>query len=76
MSPGRRRSSTSARLPGADPMWHITRKPLPAISAARRARRRGSTPFCPTTLSVIRTLTPSTTSGFSANARAQASMLA
>ena len=50
--------------------------PLPAISAARIARRRGSSPFCPTTESVIRTFTPSTASGFSETTLAQPSTLA
>src|SRR5216683_4838922 len=76
MSPGRSRSSRSERLPGADPMWHITRNCLPAISAARMARRSGSRPFCPTTESVMRTFTPSARSAFSATALAQASTLA
>jgi hypothetical protein len=57
-------------------MWHITRNCFPAISAARMARCNGSMPLPPTTESVMRTLTPSVRSAFSATTLAQASTLA
>ena len=52
-------------------MWHITRAQGPASSAARIARRRGSSPFTPTTFTLSRTFTPRQNSGFAATARAQ-----
>ena len=60
---------SSARSPGASPIWHMTRAQGPASSAARIARRRGSRPFTPTTLTLSRTLTPRQNSGLAATAR-------
>ena len=75
MSPGRSRSricDISARS-ATPPMWHITLAGTPDISHAWTARLSGSVPFLAITFSLIRTLTPSTMSAFSATVRAAAS---
>lgn len=55
------------------PICAITLAGRPDISQAWIARRRGSAPCLKITFSDILTLAPSTKSGFSAMARAQAS---
>ena len=76
MSPGRSRLSSSEMSPGALPMWHITLAQGPANSAARTARRSGSSPLPPTTSALIRTFTPRQMSRFSATVFAAASTAA